>query len=84
MCCSVGWKHLPSCYETPSGVHFTEIVFLWNIAKAFGLHEYATMQYSKMELNRENWDKGLTFEENSKKVSMFFFPCLFEYVIDRF
>jgi hypothetical protein len=44
------------------------IVWLWTLVKAFGLHEYARVQYSKLEANRPLWDATLTPEENWIKV----------------
>lgn len=66
--CGTGWKGLPGCYSTPLGVHVAQIVWLWGLVKAFGLHEYAKTQYSKLEAQLPLWDKALSKEENWLKV----------------
>lgn len=58
------WKGLPGCYDNQTGVHVATIMWLWGLVKAWGMEEYARVQYSKLEANRPLWDKGLTKEEN--------------------
>ena len=71
-----GWLGLPDCYMTPTGIHIAEIVWLWAVVKAWGLHEYAVSQYSKLEAAAATWDPSLTPEQNWKKVPFDWTPGL--------
>ena len=50
--------------QTPTGIHVSQIVWMWSIVRAWGLHRYAVTQYSKLEPQKDNWDPQLPKEEN--------------------
>jgi len=63
---STCYKGLPHCFETPTGVSFTNIVYNYNLVNAFGMKYYAQQRENGNMTNRSKWDDSKTPDENRK------------------
>mmetsp|Transcript_4312 Transcript_4312/g.6573 ORF Transcript_4312/g.6573 Transcript_4312/m.6573 type:complete len:527 (+) Transcript_4312:330-1910(+) len=58
------WIGLPGVYDTPTGVHVQQIVWLHNLVSAWGMWHYACARYRGLESNALKWSDSNTAEQN--------------------
>jgi hypothetical protein len=76
-----GWasewfKGLPTCYDTTTGVDFTQYVWLYNVIKAWGMLFFAKQRYNTGKGNRAKWVNTASYEENMATQDWGYMPGL--------
>jgi hypothetical protein len=71
---ALGKEWLETCYEgilksnqSKYCVEHNQIIWMYNVIKAFGLLEFAKNRYGSLESNLDKWDKSLPSDENINK-----------------
>jgi predicted aldo/keto reductase-like oxidoreductase len=62
------YQGIPKSHMSKLTVEHNQIIWCYNMIKAFGLHQFAKDRYSILESHREQWDKSLTTDENIDKI----------------
>lgn len=70
------WKNLPTCYQTTTGVNFTQNVWCYNVMLAWGMADFARARYGAGVGNRKKWEEGKSYEENLEKGQWGYMPGL--------
>jgi len=64
------WYHnLPNCTNAKQGTQHGNIVWMYNVIKAFGMVEFAKERYKMCAGNSKLWNTSLSKEDNMKKAS---------------
>jgi len=58
------WYGLPNCYESDTGINFTQIVWMWNLRKVYGMYDYVKLRMDFLNQNKLKWDYSKPLEEN--------------------
>ncbi len=58
------YKGVPKHLSSKFCVEHNQIVWLYNMIKAFGMLDFAKERYKSLENNRSKWDDSLSIEEN--------------------
>lgn len=62
------WRGLPKAQHSAHFVEHNQIVWIYNMIKAYGLYEFARNRYGALEGNLEKWDDSKTPDENIEKI----------------
>lgn len=66
------WQGLPKSSASAFQVEHNQIIWLYNVIKAFGMRDFARNRYASFEGNESKWDESLPTKENIwKKVGVF-------------
>ena len=61
------YEGLPNCDKDNEIYPIGQMIWLYNIVKAWGLRDFAKDRYGSFDGNSKNWDSKLSNEENIKK-----------------
>jgi len=76
-----GWKEtwykgVPNCYETKTGVNFTNALWCYNLLTAYGMLDFVNNRYVVGINNRKKWNDDLSYDENMKNGDWGYMPGL--------
>merc|ERR1712070_470031 len=68
------WHGLPNCYMTETGINFTQLVWMWNLCKVYGMYDYVKLRMANLHDNQTKWDMNKTKEENLVEANFDWIP----------
>ena len=59
---------------TDTGINFTQIVWMWNLCKVYGMYDYTKLRMAPLNDSKKKWDMSKSREENLIEVGFDWIP----------